>query len=122
MMTGSVHSGEAILPLNVRGPRGATLSIQAVLDTGFDGWLTLSADQIAYLGLPYREEAHYVLADGSQTVSRLFEGEIDWFGRRRRILAVEMDGGPLVDMATLTGCSIAIDVIENGPVEIRLLR
>jgi predicted aspartyl protease len=120
-MIGSVHYGEAILPLRVRGPRGTIEPIEAILDTGFNDWLTLSPSQIVILELAFREEGRYVLADGSEAVSRLFEAEIEWVGQWRRILVVEMDGGPLVGMATLRGCHLDIDVVENGRVEIRPL-
>jgi predicted aspartyl protease len=120
-MTGWVHSGEAIVPLRLRGHRGSIAPIQAVLDTGFNDWLTLSPDQIAALELRLREEGRYTLADGSVTISRLFEGEVEWFGAWRRILVVELDGGPLLGMAMLSGCRLTLEAIENGRVEIRLL-
>lgn len=120
-MTGSVHSGEAILPVRLRGHRAAIESFQAILDAGFNDWLTLSPNQIVMLALAFREEAHYVLADGSETVSRLFEAEIEWFGRWRRILVVEMEGGPLLGMAMLAGCRLDLEIVENGHVRIRPL-
>jgi predicted aspartyl protease len=120
-MIGSVQSGEAIIPIRVRGPRGGMELTKAVLDTGFNGWLTLSPGQIALLALTFREEAHYLLADGSETTSRLFQAEIEWFGRWRRILVVEMNAEPLLGMAMLAGCRVNVEVVENGSVEIRQL-
>lgn len=120
-MTGSVHSGEAIVPVRVRGTHGVPEPIQAILDTGFNDWITLSPSQVAMLALTFREEGHYVLADGSETVSRLFEAEIEWLGNWRRILVVEMDGGPLLGMAMLAGCRLDLEVVENGRVEIKSL-
>jgi len=107
--------------VRLRGPRGSTESIQSVLDTGFNDWLTISPSQVAKLGLKFREEGHYILADGSETLSRIFESEIEWFGAWRRILVVEMDGGPLLGMAMLAGCRLGIEVVENGRVEIQPL-
>ena len=120
-MTGSVHSGEAILPIRVRGAREELGPIQTILDTGFNDWLTLSPNQIAMLALTFREEGHYLLADGSETVSRLYEAEVEWFGKWRRILVVEMDGGPLLGMAMLAKCRVDIEVVEGGNVEISSL-
>jgi predicted aspartyl protease len=121
-MTGSIHSGEAIVPVTVRGPHGLLNEFQSVLDTGFSGWLTLSSTQIARIGLVFREEAHYLLADGSETAARLFEAETEWFGIWRRILVVEMDGGPLLGMSMLGGCSVTFAVIEGGAVQIQPLK
>jgi clan AA aspartic protease len=117
-MTGRVQSGEAILPVRLRGPDGTIEPIQAILDTGFNDWLTLSPSQIAALGLTFREEGRYVMADGSVTFSRLFEAEIHWLENWRRILVAEMDGGPLLGMAMLARCRLSMDVVQNGPVEI----
>ena len=122
MITGSVHpGGEIVVPVRLRGPNGFIAEVQSVVDTGFNDWLTLSPQAIDELALRLREEGRYTLADGSQAVARPFALEIDWFGQWRRILAVEIDGGPLLGMATIRGCYLGIEVIDGGHVEIRPL-
>ena len=122
MIVGSVGSGgDAVVRVRVRGPRSTTVEFQTVVDTGFNDWLTLSRTDIEALALPFREEGRYTLADGSETVSRLFAAEVEWFGRWRRVLVVEMDGGPLLGMAMLRGFFLGVEVIDGGRVEIRPL-
>jgi clan AA aspartic protease len=122
MISGTVlANGDAIVSLHVRGPGGATAEIQAVVDTGFNDTLVLSASEIQQLKLAFREEARFTLADGSTLVSRLFTAEVEWHGRWRRILVVEMDGGPLLGMTLLRGSNLSIDVIDGGQVRIRPL-
>lgn len=58
---------EAIIELLVAGPAGVTRRIRAVIDTGFNGLLTLLPRQIAALGLTRVGEGTAVLADGTQS-------------------------------------------------------
>jgi predicted aspartyl protease len=53
MMTGTVNAfHEAILRVSVRGPEGKEREVEAVVDTGFDGSLTLPPHLVAELGAP----------------------------------------------------------------------
>ncbi len=121
MMDGSVApGGDAVVELRVRGPN-TIAAFQTVVDTGFNDYPTLPQAHIQALSLPLREEGRFTLADGSETVSRLFAAEVWWLGRWRRVLVVEMDGGPLLGMAMLRGCFLGVEVIDGGRVEIRPL-
>ena len=42
---------QAIVHLTVRGPAGQEHEIEAIVDTGFDGWLSLPSSLIVPLGL-----------------------------------------------------------------------
>lgn len=66
MITGVVNSErEAIIHLVVRGPNGQEREIEAVIDTGFTGFLTLPFSLILSLGLIWRGQAQATLGDGS---------------------------------------------------------
>ncbi len=41
---------QALIRLTVRGPAGQEHEIEAIIDTGFDGWLSLPPSFIAPLG------------------------------------------------------------------------
>jgi clan AA aspartic protease len=121
MIVGSMEPGrEAIVGLRVRGPLG-TLAIQAVVDTDFTDWLTVPTDLVEELGFPPREETEFTWADGSVAAVRLFLAEVKWMGRWRRLLAAGMDGGPLLGMRMMEGCSLRMAVRTGGRVEIRSL-
>ena len=52
MIEGVVNAArEAAIALTVRGPAGRTLNIEAIIDTGFGGFLTLPPVLVAELGL-----------------------------------------------------------------------
>jgi len=42
---------QAVIHLKVRGPAGQEQEIDAIIDTGFDGWLSLPASIVARLSL-----------------------------------------------------------------------
>jgi clan AA aspartic protease len=122
MIVGSVQSNdEAVLTLTLRGPTSEFLEIQAVIDIGFNSWLTLSPTSIQFLKLPLIQKTRYFLADGSETVTNLCKAEIQWHDEWHEILVVEMDGGPLLGMAMLRGSSLHMDVIDGGRVQIQPL-
>ena len=51
MMTGVVNSDlEATIRLTIRGTDGRSRRITAVIDTGFDGWLSVPPSLVAELG------------------------------------------------------------------------
>ena len=53
MIEGVVNAAyEAVIRLSLRGPLGQAREIDAVIDTGFNGFLTLPPVLVAELGLP----------------------------------------------------------------------
>jgi predicted aspartyl protease len=51
MIVGVVQGREARIRLTIRGTRGKEQVIDAVVDSGYTGWLTLPPATIAALGL-----------------------------------------------------------------------
>jgi clan AA aspartic protease len=112
---------EAIIHLEVRGPGGQTEQVDAVIDTGFDGWLSLPPTQIGRLGLAWRRRGRALLADGTDTIFDIYDGTVIWDGQPRRIAVDEADMIPLVGMALLDGFELLIQVRPSGQVMIRAL-
>ena len=55
MITGMVNAHrEALIPLSVQNANGQARAIDAVIDTGYTGGLTLPSALIAALGLTWR--------------------------------------------------------------------
>jgi len=64
MITGAVSADrEAIIRLSIRDAQGQEQEFEAVVDTGFDGWLSLPSVVIAALGLHWRRRGRALLAD-----------------------------------------------------------
>ena len=68
MMQGVVNQRcEATLPLVVGNAIGQRQVIDAVIDTGFNGFLTLPSSIITSLDLPWNASDIVTLGDGSET-------------------------------------------------------
>jgi clan AA aspartic protease len=120
MIQGTVNDEhEAVIRLVVIGPKGQRRRIEAVVDTGFNGHLSLPASLIKKLSLPWRRRAIAELADGSQTIVDIYRGVVVWNGRRRRIPIDEAETAPLVGMALLAGSELKIQVWPAGNVSIQ---
>jgi predicted aspartyl protease len=57
---------EAVIPLLIRNHGGQTWKLDAVIDTGFTGFLTLPSAEIAALQLLFQQRQTYTLADNTQ--------------------------------------------------------
>jgi clan AA aspartic protease len=122
MITGVVTaSRQAIIRLTVRGPEGQEQEIDAVIDTGFDGILTLPPSLIATLGLVWRRRGRALLADGSESLFDIYETIVIWDGEPRRIAVDEADIDPLIGMSLLYGYELIVQAIQGGTVIIQPL-
>ncbi len=75
MITGVVTaSWEAIIPLVLQSPAGDEYPLEAIIDTGFNGALTLPPALIAAAGLPLTGIDYATLADGTEV---LFDSAVD---------------------------------------------
>jgi clan AA aspartic protease len=106
----------------VLGPNGRQEEIDALIDTGFDGWLTVPLELVARLDLPWRRRGRALLADGSQTLFDIYEADVLWDKRRRRISVDEVKAMPLVGMSLLDGFELKMQVRKRGKVTIRPLK
>lgn len=85
--------GRALLTLNLKAVEsGPATSIEAWIDTGFNGDLVLPRGQIDKLGLEKSGSVDAVLADGSPIELHTYTCLIDWFGNPRRLEVVANDG------------------------------
>ena len=121
MITGVVRDREALITLRVRGQSQHDSTIEAVIDTGYNAYLSLPPDQIASLELVWQGIGRAALGDGSECLFDVFEAEVEWDGQMARILVDEADTDPLVGMALLDGCELRIEVCGDGTVEIKAL-
>jgi clan AA aspartic protease len=122
MITGSVTvAREAVISFTVRGPNGQEHEIEAVIDTGFDGSLTLPSALITALGLPWRRRGRALLADGNESVFDIYEATVLWDGTARRVSVDEVDVMPLVGMALLYGYELTMQIVEGGRVLLKPL-
>jgi clan AA aspartic protease len=119
MLRGQVSAfNEALVPLQLRGAGGETVDVEAAIDTGFTGALTLSSQLLAQLQLPFRMTRSYALGDGSEVEFDVHGVTVVWGGHDRDVEALVTSGGILIGMSLLSGHHLFIDVIDGGEVRV----
>lgn len=119
MITGQVNGlYEAVVPIHLQGVGGTVHPVEAILDTGFNGTLTLSSDLIATLRLPWRTRGSAILADGREEMFDIYAATIIWDGRPRPILVEAVESFPLVGMRLLADYDVRLRVQPGGVVHI----
>ena len=120
MIEGVVNSAyEAVIPLSLRGPAGQAQEVEAVIDTGFTGFVTLPPALVAELGLVFMGTSEATLADGSEVSFDAYAVTVLWEGQPRDVLIDEADTTPLVGMMLLDRHNLNIDVEDGGRVLIQ---
>lgn len=122
MMTGRVNADlEPRLLLTVRAASGQPHEVEVVIDTGFNGFLTLPPAQIAALGLGWLCRQQGELADGSVLAFDVHVATVDWNGQPRSVEVDAADAQPLLGMALVQGSELRMQVLPGGAVTIAAL-
>jgi predicted aspartyl protease len=81
MIIGIVNADfEPIIPLSICGSNGKVYTQEAIVDTGFNGWLSLPPDLIAELNLKWKRRGRAILGDGTECVFDVYEAVLVWDG------------------------------------------
>jgi clan AA aspartic protease len=119
MIAGIVNGDfEAMLSLSICGSDGKVYIQDAIIDTGFNGWLSLSPDLIDQLNLKWKRRGRAILGDGSECVFNIDEAVVLWDGVYLTIPIDEADSEPLVGMSLMEGYQLMVQVFEGGNVEL----
>ena len=119
MIEGTVNANlEAVVVIPLRGPGGRTQELEAVVDTGFNGYITITPRLAAELELPLVGKMRVVLADGREETFDAHDVTVIWDGQSRYVDTYVVDATPLVGMALLHGHGLYVEVAEGGRVVI----
>jgi len=122
MITGTVNADrEAVIRLGVRDVNGHGHDCDAIVDTGFNGWLTLPPGFIAMLGLRWMRVGTAVLADGRQAFFDIYEAAVLWDGQPMMIPVDEAASEPLLGMSLMYGYELNIQTVGGGAVTLKRL-
>ena len=95
-------------------------SIEFVIDTGFEGALTLPPADISALGLPMEQTISAKLADGSETEVDVYRGRILWHTAEVSVAVLAMDSQPLLGTALLLGNRVTADWMDGEEIHIEV--
>ena len=119
MITGIVNADfEAIISLAISDSDGKIYTQDAIIDTGFNGWLSLPPDLIDQLNLKWKRRGRAILGDGSECVFNVYEAVVVWDGDYLTIPIDEADSEPLVGMSLMENYQLTVQVFEKGNIEI----
>ena len=119
MIAGAVNAAyEAVVTIPLQAPEGRTQDIEAVVDTGYSGFLTLPPGLVAQLQLPFAYMSRAFLANDAEVRFAVHDATVLWDGRPRQIKADATGSTPLVGMLLLDGHRVCVDVEDGGRVVI----
>ena len=119
MITGAVtENREIVIPLDVIGPDQSSVSLEAVVDTGFNGFLTLPIDILNSLKALSAGTRRAELGDGNLVEMDVYLVTAKWQDESHEVLALRADATPLVGMSLLWGSRVKFDAKDGGSVTI----
>ena len=120
MIQGMVNATyEAVIPLTLQGPAGQTQDIEAVVDTGYSGFLTLPTGLVTELSLPFAYIGQAFLANDDEVNFDVHDVTVLWDGQPRPIKADATGSTPLVGMLLLDRHDLSIQIRTGGRVIIQ---
>lgn len=123
MIEGTVNEVlEAVVVLNVIGPRAQTIHVPVVIDTGFTGDVMLSASVIRALGLKSAGTRKGTLADGRVMNFSVYAAQVSWHRRTLEVVVLESDSSSLMGMGLLAGSRLTMEVVAGGAIKVTPLR
>jgi clan AA aspartic protease len=114
VINGTVVRLQAQIGVIVCLPGSSNLEIKCVVDTGFEGFLTLPPAAIEQLGLTYVARINANLADNSNVATNVYLVTILWNGVERDVAVLAMGRRPLIGTALLQDYHLSIDLCEGG--------
>ena len=101
MMEGTIReTGTPTLRLKVIGRGGSEVTVEGILDTGFDGFLVIPVRAVMVLGLPFLYRLDANLADDRRRSAPVHGAAIVWDGREKDIQVLATGKRPLLGTTT----------------------
>lgn len=117
MIRGRVSADRDVtIPLEIASLNRQWRQTEAVIDTGFNGFLTLPPALVHTLRLPLVGNRRATLGDGSVVVLDVYLATVLWHDQEREVLVLQADSDPLVGMSLLYGNRVTLHIVEDGDV------
>ena len=118
MIYGRLVDGKAITPLIFRLPGQPDFSLDFVIDTGLNGYLTLPVQAVSAMNFPLYSSTPIKLADGSEALSAIHLVTVVWDDAEKVVLVLASGYKPLLGTAMMEGYHLEIDFAERGLVSL----
>ena len=90
-----------------------------MVDTGFNGALTLPPFLARELDLPWVSFGNATVGDGGESSFDVYEASVEWGDEERQALVDAVDIQPLVGMSLLYAQRLTITILPGGGVTIQ---
>jgi clan AA aspartic protease len=97
------------------------LEIGCVIDTGFEGALTLPVSAVEKLQLPFVARINANLANDDNVVTSVHRATIVWDGTEIEIPVLAMGSRPLIGTLLLNNYNLNIDFCDGGILSVETL-
>jgi len=115
MIVGHVRDGFPRITLALPGLNGL-LQVEFVLDTGFEGELTLPENLLREIDADFVATQTMLMADDSERRTRHFQIVLEWNEEARFTEVIALEGRPLLGNLLLEGCGVQIEMTDGGEV------
>ena len=106
-------------PMTEIGGTRRTVTLDAIIDTGFDGEVCVPIDDGVTLGLELKGKTFVELADGSQKAELLFAGKVKFLNKLQNVEMTLTEGeDALIGTELLAGCRFSVD-FDTGKVRLK---
>ena len=123
MMQGFVNQNcEAMLPIVVGRDNKPTQLVEALIDTGFTGFLSLPLSMIESLRLPWIFSDSVTLGDGSEVIFQMYRATAIWDGQFKVVDVAASESELLLGMSLLYGFKLQVEAVERGTVSIEAMK
>lgn len=112
---------EVIIELKVVSSTQQNEVLDAVIDTGLNGYLTLPANLVKRLKLRPAGDRRATLGDGTSVVLKVYLAKVIWHSHEREVLVLQAEGGPLIGTSLFFGNRITLTLVQGGDVTIEPL-
>ncbi len=114
MIHGRLIDKKAIVPVIFRLPQQPDFSVNFVIDTGFNDYLTLPPQAVSAMNLPLYSTIPARLADGSQALLSVHLATVVWDNVEKVVPVLASGYTPLLGVAMMEGYHLEIDFADNG--------
>ncbi len=121
MIYGRLIDGKATVAVMFRLSGQPDFSINFVIDTGFNDYLTLPPQAVSAMNLPLYSSTQARLADGSETLLSIHLATIVWDNLEKIVPILASGYKPLLGTALMEGYHLEIDFEDNGLVSLEKL-
>ena len=120
MITSAVnHNLELVLRVPVHGAANQAHNVEFIIDTGFEGELSLPASLVTAFGMPFDHQGMTRLANGTTVNVPVHRAVVLWDGAVRIVRVMASSGGlPLLGMEILRDFDLRARCRPGGPIEI----